>query len=191
MSFSQAARYVNTPAAAHAAAFGDPLAGFSVPGIELTTYPNDPSCAVAEGDVCRQRSSNRRDHGYLTRLNIARASHPNAPYGCPDRGLECTVPHVRTTNFGVNDQGEATAAFAGLVRRRYRAQRLRDEAQERKRQEQQVLNQAVAGVRRAIAGERQRATWGSNGRHTEPSQIHYTPFPDQDNDYDLVMSPRR
>lgn len=189
MSFSQAARYVGNPAGNHAASFGDPLAGFSVPGIEVTEYPCGPD---DEGDVCRARSSNRRDHGYLTRLNIARASHPNVPYGCPDRGLECTVPHIRTTAFAADDDGNSTSSFAGLVRRRYKVQRLRDDAQARRHQQEATLATAVAGVRhtlnRSVAGERQRQVLGSNGSRTA---IHYIPFPEKGNDYDLIMTPRR
>lgn len=173
------------PAAAHyTGAFAGHFAGFSIPGIEIyehdcrTGAPCEP-CEVDEGDVCRPRWVNRQDHGALTRVNIARAGHPNAPYGGPDTGLTCGHPDLRTTNYG-QDPSEYAGAMQSLPlhRRRELANQIRSSAKARKagvQARQQAHQQAMAG---AVAEVRSHREGGKHNHRAEvgPIGIRYIPM---------------
>ena len=187
----------------HTGAFAGSYSGFSVPGIEIyehdcrTGEPCIP-CEVDEGDLCRARWVNRQDHGYLTRVNIARASHPNAPYCCPERGYQCYGADLRTTVFpepgapnGAPPPGNGFTPgpkpFSGAAQaeRREQVRKLREGAKARAMAGRRVHrahdHQAVAGN----AYMRQRQSWGNHARHTEniehtePVGIRYTPMAGQ------------
>lgn len=166
------------PAAAqYTGAFAGRFAGFSVPGIEVyehdqaTGAPCEP-CEVDVGDVCRPRWVNRQDHGYLTRANIARAGHPNAPYCCPDTGYQCDEPYLRTTAYGLVDgrlpsdmpiSGGSAAQNLPLSERRALVKQIRDSARARQ--------QAIAG---AVAEVRSRRMWGNHQNHNNHIAVSET-----------------
>lgn len=187
-------------AARYTGAFAGSYSGFSVPGIEIYEHdcegaPCEP-CEVDEGDTCRPHWVNRQDHGMLSRLNVARADHPNTPYGWREVGLECTVPELRTTVYpGTLDEcGFDPArdypehvAIVGTppgYQRRFLAQRLRQGAQARSRARSVAGAQAVQQVRRALAGggyveeSRPRRQWGNHENHNGHSAvgIRYIPM---------------
>lgn len=182
MTFSAAAR--------HSGAFAGSFAGFSVPGIEVYEHgcdgaPCEP-CEVDVGETGRPRWVNRQDHGALTRVNIARANHPNAPYCCADTGLTCGHPDLRTTVYGpdapYDDSSDGSAedfggqgaldalpdSYAGQVQtldgRRALVQKLRQGAAARKR--------AIAGAAGAASDGRSRRLWGNHNNHTEQRSTH-------------------
>jgi hypothetical protein len=189
MTLPAAAQYTGTIA-------GQFFAGFSVPGIEIyehdcnTGAPCEP-CEIDEGDVCRPRWVNRQDHGYLTRVNIARASHPNAPYGCPPSGLMCGHPDLATTAFGPPPPGPEPEAGGGGFRPGPRPYSGAQELNGRRAQVNQ-MRQGAQDRQNAIAGAveqvRARRSWGHHDNHNEyagrqrdetPVGIRYIPIAGQ------------
>ena len=137
-----AARYANTQAT---------VAGFSVPGIEVTQRPCGP---IANGDVGRARWVNRQDHLSMTHVNMSRQQQGCVRYGCPERGLHCQYPsNMRTEPYSyAGNQSRARKVFKAAAKRKKKA--------------------------RAVAG-RKRRLWGNGGPTTE-SPIEYIGMTGQD-----------
>lgn len=149
MSLPDAARYTSTIAGSYS--------GFSVPGIEI--YEHDCEGApliprqVDDGDVCRARWVNRQDHGYLTRVNLARANHPNVQYGCPDRGLQCGVSQLHTESHWPDEVSDVHRGYMQLTEQPAEVQ----SAEAQSAESQSVAGQAREMVAKLRQGAQARA----------------------------------